>query len=113
MIRALSKDLKIDQLHGDIQELRRDELIEGLKNWQLKSPQRDDSQEIAERLKNQRQELEKSHQQELQDVKKGYERQERSVRTRLSTEEARNRAIASVYNSSARARKKQAIQVNV
>ena len=75
MIRALSKRLEIDQLHGDIQELRRDELIGGLKNWQLKSPQRDDAKELTEWLKNQRQELDKSHQQELQDVKKGYERQ--------------------------------------
>ena len=75
MIRALSKRLEIAQLHGDIQELRRDELIEGLKNWQLKSLQGDNSQEVTEQLKNQRQALEKSHQQELQDVKKDYERQ--------------------------------------
>ena len=73
MIRALSKRLEIDQLHGDIQELRRDELIEGLKNWQLKSLQGDNSQEVTEQLKNQRQELEKSHQQKLNDVKRDFE----------------------------------------
>ena len=98
MIRALGSHLQIAQKHSDIRESRRDELIEGLKNWKPKSLQGDNSQEVAEQLKNQRRELGKSHQQELKHVKTDYQSKIKELKLNSQRGKAKSRTVASVYN---------------